>query len=75
MGLVDPALVRGPHTSPLPQTRRGPQAPASIRRATGSRRVSWMSRISHLRNRSARHRLAPEGGGSLGEHQLGPTDA
>jgi hypothetical protein len=58
-------IVRGPHTSPLPQTRRGPQAPASVRRATGSRPVSWVSRISHLRNRSARHRCWPQNGVGL----------
>lgn len=65
------AIVRGLHTSPLPQTRRGPQAPASIRIATGSRLVSWMNRISHLKNRSARHRCWPQKGVglALGEHQ------
>lgn len=66
MGLEDPlqqqeALI--PH--PFPQTHRGPQALAGIRIATGSHLLSWMSRISHLRKRSARHRCWSQKGVGL----------
>lgn len=58
-----------------PQTRRGPQALDSIRIATGSHPVSWM-RISHLRNRSARHRCWPQKGVGLWVSTgPAPTDA
>lgn len=60
MGLEDPLQQQAafiPH--PSPQTHRGPQAPASIRTATGSRPLSWMSRISHLKKRNAWHRCWP----------------